>query len=132
MVTHNPDLAKEYSSRIISMVDGRITNDTNPCWGGSDFDAPVQKAKKKKKRSLRGLFSITPTDVEKYGLSGTGVYSSRMAKRKKSMSFWTALSLSFNNLLTKNSRLLLKKMISIYGKTIAYNILSIANLAFNF
>ena len=30
MVTHNPDLAKEYSSRIISLLDGKITNDTNP------------------------------------------------------------------------------------------------------
>ena len=103
MVTHNPDLAKEYSSRIISMVDGRITDDTNPCWGTAHFDAPAQKTKKRKK-SLRELFSITASDVDKYGLSGTGIYSARTAKRKKSMSFLTALSLSFNNLLTKKAR----------------------------
>lgn len=103
MVTHNPDLAKEYSSRIISMVDGRITDDTNPCWGTAHFDAPAQKTKKRKK-SLRELFSITSSDVDKYGLSGTGIYSARTAKRKKSMSFLTALSLSFNNLLTKKAR----------------------------
>ncbi len=103
MVTHNPELAQEYSSRIISMVDGRITNDTNPCWGGSGFDAPEHKAKKKKK-TFRGLFSINVSDVEKYGLGGTGIYSARAAKRKKSMSFFTALSLSLNNLLTKKAR----------------------------
>ena len=104
MVTHNPDLAQEYSSRIISMIDGRVTNDTNPCWGGIGFDAPEYKEKKKKKKTFRSLFSINSDDVEKYGLSGTGVYSPRMAKRKKSMSFFTALSLSLNNLMTKKAR----------------------------
>ena len=104
MVTHNPDLAKEYSSRIISMVDGRITNDSNPCWAASDFDFGEKKAKKKKRPSLRSLFSLTSNDVEKYGLNGTGLPSSRTGKKKKSMSFWTALSLSFNNLLTKKAR----------------------------
>ena len=105
MVTHNPDLAKEYSNRIISMVDGRITNDTNPCWGGSgSFDAPEYAAKEKRTKKKK-LFSIDATDVVKFGLNGTGFRSSRMAKRnKKSMSFFTALSLSLNNLLTKKAR----------------------------
>ena len=102
MVTHNPELAQEYSSRIISMVDGRITNDTNPCWGGSGFDAPEYKKKKKKKFSE--LFSIDEDDVEKYGLGGTGIHSTRATKRKRSMSFFTALSLSLNNLMTKKAR----------------------------
>ena len=101
MVTHNPELAQEYSSRIISMVDGRITNDSNPCWGGSGFDAPEQR-KAKKKKKFRDLFSITADDAAKYGLGGTGTHSPR--KRKKSMSFWTALSLSLNNLMTKKAR----------------------------
>ena len=103
MVTHNPELAKEYSSRIISMVDGRVTSDTNPCWGGSSFDAPEHRSEKKKKR--KGLqFSITNEDAERFNLDGTGLYSRRAAKRKKSMSFFTALSLSLNNLMTKKAR----------------------------
>lgn len=102
MVTHNPELAQEYSSRIISMVDGRVINDTNPCWGGSSFDAPAQKAKKKKK--FGDLFSIDEDDVDQFGLGGTGIRSSRATKQKKSMSFFTALSLSLNNLMTKKAR----------------------------
>ena len=101
MVTHNPELAKEYSSRIISMVDGRVTNDTNPCWGSSGFDAPERKEQKKKRKNP---FSLSVEDVEKFGLGGTGLRSPRMAKRKKSMSFFTALSLSLNNLMTKKAR----------------------------
>ena len=100
MVTHNPDLAKEYSNRIISMVDGRVTDDTNPCWGSSGFALESTGKQKKKKK----LFSIDADDVEKYGLSGTGLKSSRTKKRKKSMSFATALSLSLNNLMTKKAR----------------------------
>ena len=103
MVTHNPDLAKEYSSRIISMVDGRITNDTNPCWGGSSsFDAPEYAVKKQKKK--RKSFSIDTDDVARFGLGGTGLTTHRTGKRKKSMSFFTALSLSLNNLMTKKAR----------------------------
>ena len=106
MVTHNPDLAKEYSSRIISMVDGRITNDTNPCYTHSAFDGFGEKPRaEKKKKKLSQLFSIDEDDIAKYKLGGAGVsLSPRKAKRKKSMSFWTALSLSMNNLLTKKAR----------------------------
>lgn len=66
MVTHNPDLAKEYSSRIINIKDGKITSDTNPFDGKEELEEDaIQKTSKTK------------------------------------MSFLTALSLSFNNLMTK-------------------------------
>ena len=71
MVTHNPDLAKEYSSRIINIKDGQITSDTNP------FDGKKEKIEENKKSS------------------------------KTKMSFLTALSLSFNNLMTKKGRTIL-------------------------
>ena len=66
MVTHNPDLAKEYSSRVIKILDGKIIDDSNP------FDG-----KEKKQMAKDG---------------------------KTSMSFFTALSLSLNNLMTKKGR----------------------------
>ncbi len=68
MVTHNPDLAEEYSSRIIRLLDGQIISDTDP------FTPEAKKSEKAKRQ------------------------------KKPSMSFMTALSLSFNNLLTKKGR----------------------------
>ena len=48
MVTHNPNLAEKYSSRIIRLLDGNITDDTNP-YHASEKD--IEKAKKKKEKS---------------------------------------------------------------------------------
>ena len=70
MVTHNPELAESYSTRIVRLLDGRIVSDSNPF---HEDDITVQPKK----------------------------------HRKISMSFWTALSLSFNNLRTKLGRTLL-------------------------
>jgi len=75
MVTHNPELAKEYSSRIITLKDGKITSDTNPYNGKINTKEDVNLKKEKTK--------------------------------KTSMSFITALSLSFNNLMTKKGRTVL-------------------------
>jgi len=75
MVTHNGDLAEKYSTRIIRLLDGKITDDSDPY---QQAETPESKPEKKKKR-------------EKYG-------------KKTSMSFFTALSLSLNNLLTKKTR----------------------------
>ena len=75
MVTHNPELAEKYSSRIIKLKDGKIISDTNPYDGKKNTkDSKDVKAEKSKK---------------------TG------------MSFLTALSLSFNNLMTKKGRTIL-------------------------
>ncbi len=85
MVTHNPELAEAYSTRIIRALDGEITEDTNP-YNNEEADAiasaPTLPKKKKEKRK-------------------------KGDKGKRSMSFLTALSLSFNNLLTKKTRTLL-------------------------
>ena len=80
MLTHNPDLAKEYSSRIINIKDGVIISDTNP------YDGKIN-TKEKKEIVLN-------------------------KSKKTKMSFLTALSLSFNNLMTKKARTIL---ISIAG-----------------
>ena len=77
MVTHNPELAEKYSSRIIRLLDGKVTDDTMP---------------------------YEPTDgrVTENDRSGKG-----KRKKGTSMSFVTALSLSANNLMTKKGRTLL-------------------------
>jgi len=77
MVTHNPDLAEEYSTRIIKLLDGKIVNDSNPL---SENDEKKEKEKEKQ-------------EPEK--------------SNKTHMSFLTALSLSLNNLMTKKGRTIL-------------------------
>ncbi len=75
MVTHNPELAEEYSSRIINIKDGKIISDSNPYDGNIDTRELEEEASRKRKRTK--------------------------------MSFFTALSLSFNNLMTKKGRTIL-------------------------
>ncbi len=70
MVTHNPELATAYATRIVKLRDGQITSDSDP---------------------------FHPTQVTRKNYT----------KRKARMSFFTALSLSFNNLLTKKGRTIL-------------------------
>ena len=70
MVTHNPELAEEYSTRIVKLRDGKIIGDTNP------FNPDIKNLKNPEYRNLG----------------------------KSSMSIFTALSLSLNNLLTKKGR----------------------------
>ncbi len=79
MVTHNPDLANEYANRIISCLDGNITNDTNP-FDPTDEDRKIETEKRK--------------EEEKKG-------------KKPSMSFGTAFALSLRNLVTKKGRTIL-------------------------
>ena len=78
MVTHNPELAQKYSTRIIRLLDGEITDDSDPY---TDEEAALAAAAEPNKKSGK--------------------------KKKPSMSFWTALSLSVNNLLTKKARTIL-------------------------
>ena len=88
MVTHNPDLAAEYSSRIIKVLDGEVTEDSNPYTApAKEVEAEEEATKESKKK---------PAKKKK-----------KAEKGKRSMSFFTALSLSFNNLLTKKTRTLL-------------------------
>ena len=84
MVTHNPELAEQYSTRIIRLVDGRMQSDTRPFAPEVADEAPAapQEPPKRARKAQDG-------------------------KGKKSMSFLTALSLSLNNLLTKKTRTLL-------------------------
>ena len=55
MVTHNPELAKEYSTRIIELKDGKIIDDSNPC---KDKEDKISERKiKKTMRTKRLAFS---------------------------------------------------------------------------
>lgn len=76
MVTHNPDLAEQYASRIVKVLDGEVISDSAP-YESNDAEERVNEVRQISK------------------------------SKKTSMSFFTALSLSLNNLMTKKARTIL-------------------------
>ncbi|MBP3605715.1 MAG: ABC transporter ATP-binding protein/permease [Clostridia bacterium] len=80
MVTHNPELAEEYSTRIIRLLDGRVTEDTNPfSEAGDRMESSLYRRFDRKKRRRGG-------------------------KEKAKMSIFTAFRLSAKNLISKKGR----------------------------
>ena len=103
MVTHNPDLARRYSSRIIKVLDGRVVDDSRP-YRAEEKAAPVAATglSRVKKRSPLAIDAKEARRAQFGGLGGKK--QSVTGKKKRSMSFFTALSLSLNNLMTKKGR----------------------------
>ena len=91
MVTHNPELAHQYATRIVELSDGHITADSDP------FD-PATAPRREAKRA-----------------------------RRTSMSFLTALGLSFNNLMTKKGRTIMTAFAGSIGIIGIAAILALAN-----
>ncbi len=80
MVTHNPELAEQYSSRIIRMLDGEIKDDSNP---------------------------LTEEEIKKENSEDEKALKNAKKLKKTSMSFATSFSLSLKNLFTKKGRTIL-------------------------
>lgn len=91
MVTHNPELAKQYATRTVALRDGVIVQDTDPY-------LPLEEAEESKKRAKR-----------------------------TSMSFLTAIALSFTNLMTKKGRTLMTAFAGSIGIVGIAAILALAN-----
>lgn len=108
MVTHNPELAKDYSARIVRLLDGVITDDSDP-YSLEDMEADIRAKEAAKVK-------ISEKKIKKSG-----------KKQKTSMSFFTALSLSFNNLMTKKTRTILTAFAGSIGIIGIAMILSISN-----
>ena len=92
MVTHNPELAEKYSSRIVKILDGKIMDDSNP-YTEKDKENETMQAK----------------------------------NGKTSMNYFTALSLSLNNLMTKKGRTFLTAFAGSIGIIGIALILSLSN-----
>lgn len=87
MVTHNPELAEEYSTRIVKLQDGLVVSDSNP------FDSSVEEEK---------IFTVN--EKEKEVPVEKDSKKTKQKKIKTSMSFKTALGLSGRNLHAKKGR----------------------------
>lgn len=92
MVTHNPELAETYATRIVKLRDGKILDDSDPFAIPETKEAPVHKN-----------------------------------MGRSSMSFLTALSLSFNNLRTKKARTILTSFAGSIGIIGIAMVLSLSN-----
>ena len=96
MVTHNPDLANKYSTRIVRMLDGVITDDSAPL-DDKEYQKELEVGQKKEVESHK--------------------------TKKPSMSLWTAFGLSLKNLFTKKGRTILTSFagsIGIIGIALIY------------
>ena len=88
MVTHNPDLAEKYSTRIVRMLDGLLVGDS----------APLTEEE---------LQSETEADKATQTRLAAEKTNRHKKERKPKMSFWTSFSLSIKNLFTKRGRTML-------------------------
>ena len=97
MVTHNPQLAEQYSTRIVRLLDGNLTEDTNPMTEAEEAAelAELEAAKAKEDEKLSAA-----TEEEKKRI----VKERRRKREKAKMSFLTAFRLSARNLLSKKGR----------------------------
>lgn len=96
MVTHNPDIAEKYSTRIIKMLDGEITSDSKP---------------------------LTKEEINSYKNKQKEKKISKKSEKKPSMSFATSFGLSLKNLFTKKGRTILTSFagsIGIIGIALIY------------
>lgn len=107
MVTHNPELAERYSTRIVRLLDGQVTDDTDP---------------------------LVPEEGEEGALFGEAPAAAPAAprgrkekKQKTSMSFWTAFLLSGRNLLTKKARTLVTAIAGSIGIISVCLVLALSN-----
>jgi len=96
MVTHNPELAEQYSTRIVRLLDGELLEDTNP-FSEEDEAQEVELLRKEaeEKEAAESLAEITAQPQKK---------ARKKKKEKAKMSFFTAFRLSAKNLLSKKGR----------------------------
>jgi len=105
MVTHNPDLAESYSTRIVRLLDGRLVDDTHPV---------TEEERKEEEAASRTKVKADKKEKKK-------------AHKTRSMSLFTAASLSLNNLLTKKTRTFLTSFAGSIGIIGIALILSLSN-----
>ena len=152
MVTHNPELAERYATRIIKLRDGRVKSDSNP-YDPSQPETPSlgaqpesgsvpeeQKVSETRKpaETADAVMPAQPASPIHTAQSDSSTYAnasttqSRRRTRKPSMSFLTALSLSVSNLLSKKARTILVAFAASIGITGIALILSLSTGAHDY
>ena len=107
MVTHNPELAEKYASRIVRMSDGLVIDDSNP------FDG--SETEKEEKNDVKVIEEVESKKTV-----------------KSSMSFFTATALSFSNLMEKIRRTILVVLAGSIGIIGVTSVLAVSNGVTNY
>ena len=116
MVTHNPDLAEKYSTRIVNMLDGKITGDSRPVTD-EEWSAGL--------KAHEAAENTAETEENAPAEIGQGRAKKKKARKKPSMSLFTSFGLSLNNLFTKKGRTALTSFagsIGIIGIALIYSV----------
>ena len=98
MVTHNAELALQYSNRIVKALDGVIIEDNNPYDDDEEERAPIMDKKAKRK-----------------------------SRKLSTMSFWTSIKLAWKNIINKRGRSILTSIAGSIGIIAISLILSLNN-----
>ena len=127
MVTHNPELADQYATRIIRLLDGRVISDgPGPAAERSGKTEGAATAEEKAAGAEAGAQTVSGEAAVQAG----GEAAASRAKApgaKTSMGFLTALNLSLNNLMTKKARTFLTAFAGSIGIIGIALILSLSN-----
>ena len=97
MVTHNPELAEQYSTRIVRLRDGEVIEDTNPM-SEEEIKAELCEEREAEIAELHALEALPEEEKKKK------IKQNKKRKEKAKMSFFTAFKLSARNLWSKKGR----------------------------
>lgn len=96
MVTHNTEIAEKYSTRIIKLLDGNIVGDSDP--------VPDDEEVGKDENIVETETADVKLDKEQKKRRKEEIKAKKLTQKKTSMSMFTAIALSFRNLMTKKGR----------------------------
>ncbi len=106
MVTHNPEIADEYSSRIIRLLDGMVIEDSNP-FSPEEESAECERINAAEMEAELLMLKEAESDANNAGKTLSDGKKKALLKKKKErakMSFFTAFMLSARNLISKRGR----------------------------
>ena len=112
MVTHNPELAERYSSRIVKLSDGLVVSDSNPYDG---------------EESAQEDYFNAPMEQEQTEIQPVAIKPKKKKKERSAMSFITSLGLSARNLLTKKGRTIITSFAGSIGIISVCLVLALSN-----
>ncbi len=114
MVTHNPELAERYSSRIVRLQDGLVIDDTNPY--------TVEEEERERFNEIE-----TAVTAETAETAVAPIKKEKAKKERSSMSFLTSLGLSAKNLLMKKGRTIITSIAGSIGIISVCLVLALSN-----